>query len=126
MTGKKELKIAKGMFKQSLTSDIVDTKKVRTIIKEVVVQKPAHLIRILRAYKRLLASALSKEVVVIEMATKIANLKEFEKEIKAKTHAKRIIYKTNPKIITGAKVTHGDWIYDSTLDTKLKQLTSID
>lgn len=123
MTGKKELQIAKSLFRKSLTDGSVNSKKVRTILKELSSQRVSRLVGILRAYRRLLSSALSQEEVVVESATKITNLNEFEKEIKVKTKAKRIVYKINPKIIIGAKITHGDWIYDSTLSAKLERLT---
>ena len=46
-----------------------------------------------------------------------------EKELLSKTKAKRIKYKINPKLIFGLRITHGDFVYDATLDSKLKQLT---
>lgn len=123
MVGKKELKIAKSLFRKSLTNGSVETVKVRTILNAIAKQKPAHMIGILRNYKRLIETSLSGEEVIVETPAKIFNISTFEREIKAKTRAKRIIYKVNPTIIVGAKITHGDWVFDSSLDSKLNQLT---
>ncbi|OGD87380.1 hypothetical protein A2870_01380 [Candidatus Curtissbacteria bacterium RIFCSPHIGHO2_01_FULL_41_11] len=122
MTGKKELKIAKTLFRKSLSDGLVDSQKVKSILKVITREKPAHLVGILRNYKRLLESALSKEQVIVETAAKIPNLPEIEKEIKEKTKARRIIVKINPRLVLGAKITHGDWIFDSTLSAKLNNL----
>lgn len=124
MVGKKELKIAKSLFRKSLTNGSVEAVKVRTILNAIAKQRPAHMIGILRNYKRLIEASLSGEEVIVETPAKISNISTFEREIKEKTSAKRIIYKVNPNIIVGAKITHGDWVFDSTLDNKLGQLTN--
>lgn len=124
MTSKKELQIAKKMYKNSLTDGSVDSKKVKAILKEMTGQKLTHPKRVLVTYKRLIEAAIAKDQVVVESAAKIPNEKAFESQLKTKTRAKRVIYRINPKIIIGAKITHGDWIYDNTLDAKLAQLTN--
>jgi F0F1-type ATP synthase delta subunit len=122
MTGKKELQTAKMMLKRSLTNGAVDPSKVNLVLKEIKSQKRAHITRILKTYRRLLSSAIAKEVVIVESAAKITNTKELERHIKERTGAKKITYKINPQIILGARITHGDWVFDSTLDAKLNQL----
>ena len=77
---------------------------------------------ILKIYKKLIENTLLKEQVVVETALRLTNQKKIEKEILNRTGAKRIIYKTNPKIVLGAKITHGDWVWDETLSAKLAQL----
>lgn len=124
MISKKELQIAKAMFRKSLKEGTVDAGAVKSALKEIAGQKLAHPKRVLKTYMRLIVAAIAKEEVIVESATKIASLKEFEREIKSKTGVKKIVYKTNPQIIIGARVTHGDWIYDNTLDAKLKQVIS--
>ena len=123
MKSKKLLKIAKGMFKQSLSQELVNTQKVRGILGEITRQKPAHLASILKIYKKLIRQALAREEIIIESASQLTNQSELEKQFLAKTGARKVLFKTNPKIVTGAKITHGDWIWDATLDAKLKQLT---
>lgn len=120
---KKQILIAKQMFKSSLSKGKVDTDKVRTILKRMLSQKPAGLLKILNIYKRLIEAAVSKELLILESAVEVANKKLLEKELLKKTGASKILYKTNPKITFGAKISHGDWIYDETLDAKLEQLT---
>ena len=114
------------MYKKSLTGGTVDAKKVSGILKVVLAQKPTHPVKILKTYKRLIENALNQETVVVESASKIPNQSKFEKQLRGKTAARRIIYKTNPSIVVGAKITHGDWIYDDTLDAKLQRLTMND
>lgn len=115
-------KIAKTLFKKSLTDGTVNVKKVQLVLKETVARKPPQLVSILKIYKKLIENTLLEEQVVVETALKLANQKKIEKEILNKTGAKKIIYKTNPKIVLGAKITHGDWVWDATLGAKLAQL----
>ena len=95
---------------------------VRLVISALTKQKPTGYQNILQVLKRQIETALSKENVIVETTHKPKEIKNFEKYIIAKTHAKKVIYKINPEIVFGAKITHGDWIYDATLDAKLRQL----
>ena len=123
MSSKKKYKqIAKVMFRASLKNGQVDPKLVAKVLKEVISQKPSGLIKILKIYKNLISAKLAKEELIIEAATlpplsKSALLK--------KTGAKRIIFKENPQLVFGAKIKHGDWIWEETLDSKLNQIKSI-
>ena len=124
MKSKNLEKIAKSLFKKSLNSDgFVDTKKVQVILNTIVSQKPPKLIKILKIYKKLIAAALSHEELVVETAEKLSNQKKFEQNLFAKTGANRINYKINPNIVLGARITHGDWVWDETLQAKLENLT---
>lgn len=124
MTNKKKLaKIAKKLYRESFEGNAISEKKITQIIKSLVKEKPQGLTTILKTYKRLIKNALAKKQIIVEAAEKMPNQKEFEKTILAKTHAQKVIFITNPKIVFGAKITHGDWIYDATLDAKLMQLT---
>lgn len=122
MSQKKDIQIAKSLFRKSLTGSLIDTKKVSLILKVLVGRKPHHLVNILRIYKRLLNGAISKEEIVVESALKLENQKQLEKELIQKSSARRVIFKVNPKITAGVKITHGDWIYDASLNAKLAQL----
>ncbi len=115
-------KIAKTLFKKSLTGGSIDNKKVQTILKELAVIKPAGLSTILKTYKRLVVEKLSTEEIILETNDKISVQKSLVDELKKKTGAIRVKNVTNPNIVFGVKVTHGDWIWDETLDSKLKQL----
>ena len=124
MKAKNLEKIAKSLFKKSLNSDgFVDTKKVQVILNTIVSQKPPQLIKILKIYKKLIATALSREELVFETAQKLPNQKKLEQNLFAKTGATRINYKINPNIVLGARITHGDWVWDETLQAKLENLT---
>ena len=118
---KKIAKIAKLLFKKSVTGGTVDNKKVELILKNLA-KKPSDTLKILKIYKKLIETALSWQEVAIETANKSQLDKKLQSQVLSKTKAQKIKYKINPKIIIGAKITHGDWIYDATLDTKIQQL----
>ena len=122
MTGKKQLLIAKILFKKSLTGDTLDTKKVNMIIAGFAKNRPQSLISILRSYKRLVEGKIRSEEIVIETGVKLPSQKLVEKNLMSATGAKRVIYRENPSIVFGAKITNGDWVWDNTLKSKLKQL----
>lgn len=123
MTAKKKLiKKAKALFKASLKNNLIDEVKVRKILKLVASQKRAESLKVLKIYKRLIEQKEAQEKLIIETPTPMAKT-DFVRQLVAKTGAKRIIHKTNPKMIFGAKITSGDWIYDLTLDSQLKQIT---
>ena len=120
---KKILQIAKFLYKQSLTRGFVDSRKVHKILEMLTLKKTTGLKAILKTYKRLIMAKLKKEEVIVEAAEKITSATKLMAEIRQKTGARKVTFRTNPKITFGAKITHGDWIFDSTLDAKLKQLT---
>ncbi len=122
---KKQILIAKALFKNSLTVGRIDSQKIRALLKIITSQKPFGLARILKIYKKLLQTALSKEEIILESATEIKNQKLFEKILVQKSRAKRIKFRLNPHLVVGARIIHGDWIFDASLDGKLKQLTNV-
>ncbi|OGE09136.1 hypothetical protein A3A60_01130 [Candidatus Curtissbacteria bacterium RIFCSPLOWO2_01_FULL_42_26] len=119
---RKIIKIAKVMFKNSLRNGLLDTSKIRIIVAKITKLKPEGFLQILKVYQKLVAQQVAKEEVVVESATPLA--KNQEKEIIKRTKAQNIRYKLNRDMVFGAKITHGDWIYDASLDAKLEQLTS--
>ncbi len=119
---KKQIEVAKLMFKNSLKNGQVDKAKVRQVLKEKATKRQVGTIALLKKYKRLIEMALAKEEVIFEIGQKITNLARIEDELLSRTQAARIKIKINPKIVFGAKITHGDWQYDATLDAKLKEL----
>lgn len=120
MTNKKKYtQIAKIMLRASLKNGQVDPKLIDKVLKSVIAQKPAGLMLILKTYKNLVAQKLASEELVIEAAA----LPSLNKSaLLAKTGAKRIVFSKNPNIIFGAKIKHGDWIWEETLDSKLNQI----
>ena len=126
MITKKNLKIAGSLAKQSLDKNgWVSELKVRHIVSQITKLKPQQTTSILKTYRRLIESVLAKEEVVIESPVKIS-LRNLENELIKKTGARKVIYKTNPNLVFGAKITHGDWVWDATLDAKLARLTQND
>ena len=123
MKGNKIKDLAKMMFKKSLKDGIVNLASVSAVLKEEVSQKPHGLKNILKFYKHLIESKIAQEELIVETAQKTKEIEKMEKYLLSKTKAKRIKYKINPRLIFGLKITHGDFVYDATLDAKLKQLT---
>jgi len=123
MKNKKIKDLAKIMFKKSLKDGIVNLTSVSAVLKEIISQKPPRLKNILKSYKHLIEAKIAREELIVETAQKTKEIERMEKELLSKTKAKRIKYKTNPKMIFGAKIIHGDFVYETTLDSKLKQLT---
>lgn len=124
MTKKKYNQIAKLMFKNSLKNGGLDTNSVSKILAIVTKQKPQGSLEILKAFKRLVEQKIKAETVLAETGSDIQNQGHLEKELLKKTGAKKVIFKKNPNLVFGVKITHGDWIYEDTLESKLVQLTS--
>ena len=123
MTGnKKIIQIAKIMFKNSMSDGYLDTNKTKRMIVEVSAKNPTGLVKILTAYKKYVQRQIESEEVIIESAVPLPN-KSMEKELLSKTGARRIKYQINSQMVTGAKIKHGDWLYDESLSGKLEKLT---
>ena len=123
MKSSKEIKLrAKEMFKRSLKDGQIDPQKVKDVLKELSDQKEAKTTKILRIYKNLISQALSWQEVVVETALDTIG-DDQKRSIIAKTEAQSVKIVKNTKIVAGAKIYHGDWVYDETLEGKLKLLT---
>lgn len=124
MGKKQNFKIAKNMYKLSLTNGLIDEKKVFLILQKLSDEKFPRKVAALKIYKRLLGKKLSWEEIIVEIGTKFATTKDFEKKLLEKTGAAKIRYEIKPEIIFGARLKYGDWVYDETLDAKLSQIST--
>ena len=123
MISKKKLKLmAKTMLVESTTNGYVDPAKVKKVLENFMSKKLSGTTSVLKHYKRLIESLVSKEKVTIETSVPHLLNQETEKILLLKTGARKIEYKINPKVVFGSKITYGDWIIENTLDAKLKQL----
>lgn len=121
---KKQTRIAKKLFKKSLDQKRqLSANRVHQILSALKRAKPREVLGILKAYRRLIAFQIKKEEVEVETAQTIKS-KKIEKLLLSKTGARRINFKINPAVVLGAKITHGDWVWDETLDAKLQELTN--
>ena len=123
MNSRQQLKIAKDLYKKSLVTGSLNNQKISVILKNLVSQKPQGLIGILKAYKKLVESKLNSETLLVETPTPITGSKKTIEIFKKSTGAKNIKVLINPNLVFGAKITSGDWVWENTLLTKLKQLT---
>lgn len=122
MTKKKYNKIAKFMFKNSLKNGQIDSRSVTKVLGAVTKEKPRGLLEVLKAYKRLVEQKIKAGTVLVETEADIAGQTQLEKELLKKTGANKVVFKKNPELVFGAKITHGDWVYEDTLESKLYQL----
>lgn len=123
---KKQVQIARILFKKSLDQNgNINYQKVRQILVAMAKVKPLGIAGILKAYRRRVEAQIKKEEIQIETAQTVKS-KTLQELILKKTGAGRVIFKTNPNLVVGAKITHGDWVWDETLDAKLGQLTNGD
>ena len=123
MKSSKDIKLkAKEMFKKSLENTKIDPQKVKAVLNEFYNQKEAKAAKILKIYKNLVSQALSWQEVIVETALDTIG-DDQKRSILAKTEAQSVKVVKNPKIVAGAKIYHGDWVYDETLEGKLKLLT---
>ena len=111
------------MYKKSLKEGLVNLASVSAVLKEIVSQKPHGLKNILKSYKHLIEAKIAQEELIVETAQKTKDIEKMERDLLSKTGTRRIKYKINPKLIFGLRITHGDFVYDATLESKLKQLT---
>lgn len=122
MVKKDRIKIVKLLFKNSLTGGFLSEKKIRENLTYLKKFKTVDLSPILKAYKKIIEKQLKKEEVLIESPIKLNLSEKTLGSLMEKFGVKRIRVKENPGLILGARVLHGDWVYDSTLDAKLDQL----
>ena len=116
---RKTAQIAKFMYKASLTDNHLDEPKILKILSQITKTKIQGLSKILKAYKYLVHLQSARERVVIESSTKLDP--KMEKIIISKTQARKLQYQLKAQTI-GAKIMHGDWEFDATLDAKLDQI----
>lgn len=119
---KKNIQTAKALCKCCYTNDKIDPVKIKTVLKHFEKTKSTNDSDILRTFKRLIETAISKENVIVEAAQEIPKQQEFEKMLLEKTGANKVLYRINPNLVFGLRIIHGDKIYDATLDAKLNQL----
>jgi F0F1-type ATP synthase delta subunit len=121
MQKRQQIKIARGLYKASLKNGMLDSIRAEKVLKEIVKLRPQGLIGILQNYSRLVSQALSWQTVVVESAS-VSGVHNLEKTLIKSTGAQKVQFKHDPKLVFGARITHGDWIYEDTLASKLQQL----
>jgi len=109
------------MYKNSFTGKYLDESKVSKILYSFSKSKIQGIVKILKTYKRLIEIQIARELITIESPVKLD--KKTENALIAKTGAKKISYQISPNLVFGAKIKHGDWVYDKTLGSKLDLIT---
>lgn len=120
---KKSQEIAKSLCKKCCTPEgYIEPNKVDLVLNALAKRKPSGYSAILKALKRQIESVIARELVVVEAAQVPPNWKQLEKFLIAKTGATRVVFEPNPDLVFGAKISHGDWIWEQSLDSKLTSL----
>lgn len=122
MIKKDQIKIAKMLLKNSFSAGALSEKKIRSNLASLKKFKIVDLSLILKTYKKLIEKQLSKDEILIESPTKLTLPKKTTDSLLRKLGAKRIRYSENPHLVLGARILHGDWVYDTTLDAKLESM----
>jgi len=121
MQKRQQIKIARALYKASLKNGQLDSTRSKKVLKQVVKLRPQGLIGILQNYQRLVAEALSWQNVTVESAS-VSGVRNLEKELLKKTGAQKVMFKHNTKFVFGARITHGDWIYEDSLASRLAEI----
>jgi len=125
MIKKDQIKIAKLLFKNSFSGEFLNEKKILGNLASLKTFKTLDLLHILKSYKKLIEKQIAKEDILIESPIKLNLPKKTIDSLIKKFGAKRIQFRENPHLVLGAKILHGDWVYDSSLDAKLEQLKGV-
>lgn len=122
------IKIARMMFKNSLTSGQLDEKKVQGLIKGMLFTRRQGAIDILKAYRRLVLNFFEEQTAKIQSAHKLS-----EEERKAlvglieKIYQKELHFEfsENRQLLGGIKIKVGDSVWDASLQGKLLTMRSV-
>lgn len=116
------VKNAKKLFALSFVNESLDEKRVLYIVSEVLKDKTREKNALISAYTKLISEYIRYNQIQIEIP-KGFSISQSEVELLAKkTKAKYTRIVESEKNIFGAKITHGDWVYDNTLAAKLNNI----
>lgn len=122
------IKIARTMFKNSLTNGRLDEKKVQGIIKGMLFTKGRQTIEILKAYRRLVLNFIDEQTAKIQSPYKLSwEERKALIDLIEKIYQKELNFEfsENRKLLGGIKVRVGDSIWDASLEGKLLTMRSI-
>jgi len=122
---KKAVLLARQLFKLSLENGVVSPGRVSGVLEYLEKSRPANPVMILKTYRRLIATELSRSEASVEHAGSIAAtvLQSLTTALEAKYH--RPITATavaNPSLIAGLRVRIGDDLYEASVAGQLAAL----
>lgn len=125
MKGKSSVKkIAKKLYKLSISDGKLSEKSVRKIVTTVLRSTTRNKNILLKQYKRYIEMFVKTQELVVEIPKEFILSERVRQELLKKTKATSIKVLENPNLLFGTKVIHGDWVYDNTLSAKLEKIVS--
>ncbi len=115
-------KLAKKLYTVSILNGEIDRNRVHAIVATVLQSATRNKTTVLKQYKKYIEAFVRTREVIVEVPDGFAIDRKMEQEIMEKTHAKNITVYENAGLIFGVKITHGDWVYDNTLDSQLGKI----
>lgn len=121
-------KMARLMFKNSLTDGKIDEKKVQGVLKGLLSSKKRNVIEILKAYRKMVLHLIDEQTAKVEAGFELS---EGEKKLISKL-LKKIYHKEldvefskNAQLLAGLRVKVGDVIWDASLKGRILALKEI-
>jgi F-type H+-transporting ATPase subunit delta len=122
---KETRQVSKALLRASFTDGQLDSGKVASLVKSLIVKKPRHYLQILEAYQRLLRLEVEKRTATIETATElppeagaqiVANLKrKYGGDLAAN-------FVVNKDLLGGMRIRVGSDVWDSSVRNRLHRL----
>jgi F-type H+-transporting ATPase subunit delta len=122
---KETRQLSKALLRASFTDGQLDSGRVASLVKSLIVKKPRHFIQVLEAYQRLLRLEVEKRTATIETATElppesgaqiVANLKrKYGSDLAAN-------FVVNKDLLGGMRIRVSSDVWDSSVRNRLQRL----
>ena len=122
---KEARKAAKAFLLGSFTNGRLDDAKIRTVVSQLIEQKPRNYHEILQAYQRSIRLELEKHQALVESAGELdqATREKLRRTLKSKYGDDLTIeFKTTPGLIGGLRIKIGSDVWDSSVQARLRTL----
>lgn len=122
------IKVARLMFRNSLTGGRIDEKKVRGVIKGLISTRKRGVIEILKAYRRLVLNLIDEQRAVVESANHLTDLERDQLvKLLRKIYQKKldVSFRENSELLGGLRIRVGDTIWDASLQGRLLTMKEI-
>jgi len=126
--GKEGRRLARGLFRASLTDGRLDPAKVRVVLAKVGEERPRGGAGILKAYLRMARLAAAGRRAIVESALPLdpAGSARFAESLRAKFGADlETEFRVDPALIGGARIRIGSDVWDGTVLDRLQRLQQV-
>ena len=117
---------AKQLFRICLVGGLIDERRARQAVTQVIAQKPRGYVGILNHFQRLVKLDIAKHTAHVESAVPLTP--EFKNQVSANLAARHgvglnLSFDTNPALIGGMRIKFGSDVFDGSVQAKLASLT---